>query len=807
MEIESGESRNPQSEPQPEGKSKKLSMFRRLLNKLGWPTKPLKRAWQETTLFCSLAWPGGAIGSLVIAVAFMAYMGFHLRSGLGTILDVTISALIGALGVALIGLLIMLIAAILKAWRRLFSGAVLGALAFFPILFGIFGAPPGLPLRIGSTLVLILATFGASIAVLTRRGSRTAKLGHKIVAALFLLLSISATVALVIWLGSPGKDPDLEQRNAAASHNVPFLQAQDPSKPRNYRVLTLFYGSGTDKRRPEYSKLVTLKTNPVDASPFVKNLKGFKAKVRKWYWGFGADQFPLNARVWYPGGEGPFPLVLIVHGNHQMEQYSDPGYAYLGELLASRGFILASVDENFLNLSWAGNIGGENGARGWILLKHLEAWRGWNETRGNPFYKKVDLSNIALIGHSRGGEAIANAAAFNKLTHFPDDATIQLNFNFPIKTLVAIAPIDGQYEPANQPVPLENVNYLVLQGSHDSDLSFFAGNRPYRRVKFTDGHYWIKAALYTYRANHGQFNTAWGSYDAGPPIDMFINQQPLLKGEEQRQIAKTYISAFLEATLHGRREYVPMFRDFRAGASWLPKTIYLSQFEDSGYKLASDFAEGIDVTKTTVPGGIQMGDNLTVWREQELKARGDWGFRKKVVYLGWEYKDAKDAGSKDKTASYSLTLPEEKAKEWQLDEKASLVFTLADTDEDPHKADKDKDKEKDKKKSDDKKKETKEPVDLTLELVGSDGVSARVPLSQVFPLQPILKVKFTKWEYLETALYKSPTEPEFQTYRIPLSDFVQASGAFDPGKLKTIRFLFDRTKSDVIILDEVGFQK
>ena len=47
--------------------------------------------------------------------------------------------------------------------------------------------------------------------------------------------------------------------------------------------------------------------------------------------------------------EGLFPLVLIVHGNHLMNDYSDPGYEYLGKLLASKGYIFVSVDENFLN--------------------------------------------------------------------------------------------------------------------------------------------------------------------------------------------------------------------------------------------------------------------------------------------------------------------------------------------------------------------------------------------------------------------------------------------------------------------------
>ena len=50
-----------------------------------------------------------------------------------------------------------------------------------------------------------------------------------------------------------------------------------------------------------------------------------------------------------PEGEGPFPLTLIVHGNHNMIDYSDDGYGYLGSLLASRRIIAVSVDENFLN--------------------------------------------------------------------------------------------------------------------------------------------------------------------------------------------------------------------------------------------------------------------------------------------------------------------------------------------------------------------------------------------------------------------------------------------------------------------------
>jgi hypothetical protein len=56
-------------------------------------------------------------------------------------------------------------------------------------------------------------------------------------------------------------------------------------------------------------------------------------------------------------------------------------------------------------------------------------------------------------GHSRGGEAVAVAAAFNRLSHYPDDATIKFTYNFDIKSIVAIAPVDGQYQPAGKPTP------------------------------------------------------------------------------------------------------------------------------------------------------------------------------------------------------------------------------------------------------------------------------------------------------------------------------------------------------------------
>ena len=42
--------------------------------------------------------------------------------------------------------------------------------------------------------------------------------------------------------------------------------------------------------------------------------------------------------------------------------------------------------------------------------EHLRLWREWQGDPENPLHGLADLDRIALIGHSRGGEAVATAA-------------------------------------------------------------------------------------------------------------------------------------------------------------------------------------------------------------------------------------------------------------------------------------------------------------------------------------------------------------------------------------------------------------
>jgi hypothetical protein len=454
---------------------------------------------------------------------------------------------------------------------------------------------------------------------------------------------------------------------------------------------------------------------------------------------------------------------------------------------ASRGFIFVSVDQNFLNLSIFADLlilarlQEENDARGWLLLEHLRAWRQWNEAPGNPFYGRVDLDSIALVGHSRGGEAVAIAAAFNHLPFYPDDATLAFDYGFGIRSVVAIAPSDGQYEPAGRPTPLENVSYLVIHGAHDMDVITFMGMNQYERVAFTDEEIRFKAALYVHYANHGQFNTVWGREDIREPVLRLYNLRQLMAPDEQRQIARVYISAFLEATLRGETGYLPLFRDARVASAWLPDTTYLNRIDISGTLYVSTFQEDLDLTTTTLPGGRLRGENLTVWREQVVERK--WlSFETSAAFLGWDHRDGGEA------ASYTIALPEGGL---PLSAGSALVFALADAGENPNPS------------AEGAVRLEEGPIDLSIEVVDEGGQVARLPLSYLVPLSPQPESQVAKAGWMNQ--FMPASETVFQSYAFPLSSFQAAGGAFDPSLLREVRFVFDRTAAGVVILNDLGF--
>lgn len=676
---------------------------------------------------------------------------------------------------------------------------------FFVLFFDRLSWPYGW-IIIGSLIIFPALLFGGLSSWRNRHEAIQSKGKRLLISISFFVGIIGLGLALYFFLYD-GKGVNPIKNYKMLAKLPPAIEAPDPSRTGKRKVSFLSYGSGTDKHRTIYGKNVTIKTPSVNASFLLKSWTGISGRLRTAYFGFNETALPLNAMVWYPADlADPAPLVLIVHGNHLAQDWSEPGYDYLAEMLASRGYIVASVDENFLNGSFTdmprAGLEKENGTRGWLMLKHLELWRQWNQDPSSPFYRRIDMDNIALMGHSRGGEAMSHAALFNNLPCFPDNANEKFNFHFPIRAYVAIAPVDGQYKPASILAPLEDINYFVIQGTHDMDMQSYGGLSPYKRIKYSPSYKGFKAGLYVHHANHGQFNTSWGKYDASRPFINQFNMTNLMSAKDQEQIAKVYIGAFLDINLRGLTVYKPMFIDYRYGRNWLPKQIYFNQYEASESTFLARYEEDLNLTTATASGVNIQAVNLSVWREAQHNLM--WGDHlSRAAYIGWNREE-------DKTLIGEYTFNMNDSTHYNLENKA-LVFSLATSNESSlhikkgQKSNKEKKQEKNASTKEKRRKQSIEeiqPIDFTIALEDRAGHRIHFLLSSCSPLQAQLQKKLTKVAFLNTN-EDAEAIPDF--FYFDLDTLKKNNAKLDLNNLRKVSFIFDQSPSGVIALDDIGF--
>ena len=619
---------------------------------------------------------------------------------------------------------------------------------------------------------------------------------------------IAVIVAGGTWFFAPGQDPYV--RRPQPQPDPPAPLAEDPAARGRYPVRFLTYGSGRDSRRPEYGDEVNIRAPSVDLSQVLPEWRGFRAAHREWWWGFGLEDAPRNGRLHLPDTEpgDRRPVALIVHGNHRMDDFSDAGYDYLASLLASHGIAAVSVDANFLNGTWSGDFGGrEMPARGILLLEHLRLFRTWNRDPRSPLYNRLDLDRVALIGHSRGGEAAAIAAAFNDLPYFPDNADYLFDYGFGIQSVVAIAQIDHRY---SRRIVLEDINFLALQGSYDTDEPSFHGLRQFHRTRL-DGAaersgealgFRLKAGLVAHRGNHGQFNTTWGM-DSGLWGMFWLNRAPLLAPADQQRVAEVYVSAFLRATLLGEEQFVRLLRDYRAGAAFLPETRYQSQYADSRTRIVAGFEEDLHLGTATAEGATIEARGFSGWSEEEVLFRD--GSKQATSAVRLEISAGEDG---DEEVAYEIRLAEPIAVTGEDDFVLSVVWNPAPPEEasDPPPA--------------------APPIAMTVQLLFPEGVEGpAIGIVDTLSPEPPFEVQFLKSRRMNRERYRRIVEEIPQTVAIKGADLLPAApepppapdaapdgtpgAAFvapPPPPVIGMRFRFDAEVAGSVLLDDVGFR-
>lgn len=307
---------------------------------------------------------------------------------------------------------------------------------------------------------------------------------------------------------------------------------------------------------------------------------------------------------------GPLPVVVLLHGRHvttynpmtgqvflewpagpgRLSIPSYQGYEYLADNLASHGYVVVSVSANGVNafdngfpIPFNTDLGALARAellqRTYDILHDLNTGSGTVTNRpgdtvtintapfGTRYVNKLDLQNIGLMGHSRGGEGIVRSYALNQSLGSP----------YGIKAVLPLAPVDFTRITING-VPLEVIlpyddgDVSDLQGVHFYDDSLYnvPGDRAPKHTILVNG------------ADHNFFNTIWspgvfagGSDDSGYPADLRLTQA------QERAVGLDYMAAFFRtyvgnATVPVTPAFLPMLRgDVPPPASALTDQVYV----------------------------------------------------------------------------------------------------------------------------------------------------------------------------------------------------------------------------------------
>ena len=227
----------------------------------------------------------------------------------------------------------------------------------------------------------------------------------------------------------------------------------------------------------------------------------------------------IRGSMWQPENyPGKSPLLLFVHGNHgecdagkaeagktpicTIYKRNDEGYAYMAKNLASWGYTVVSLDQDELMARQDGQGKGMH-ARRLLIMAMLDKIKAADAAPlsaeganiGSQLVGKVDMTRIGLMGHSRGGDAVASFVLYNQ--------TLPAGERFPLRGVVSIAPVDYERH-APYGVP-----YMTMIGTCDGDVSNLQGARLYERSQYQSNDPYPRFQVLQVGGNHDAYNTVW----------------------------------------------------------------------------------------------------------------------------------------------------------------------------------------------------------------------------------------------------------------------------------------------------------
>ena len=311
----------------------------------------------------------------------------------------------------------------------------------------------------------------------------------------------------------------------------------------------------------------------------------------------GTYRIRRQLRIVYPAtsvdkrvlGEGKLPVVIIAHGTHPVFTQggslveSHLGYRYLQDALAARNIISVSVDANLANAIEPAYLD----MRARLIISALDTLAVLNDDKTSRFHQRLDLQNVGLFGHSRGGDA-AVMAATRIAKRFPAPL-------YTVKFVCALAPSDlsGQAK-ADQRLVIEPVEigdpglpedvipapfFAVLYGTQDGDATGTGGARALGGTGFR--HYdrakTEKSMVFLDSIGHNRFNTEWvkdrGLNDSGTHPD---DERLLFSEDLHHKLLEEYVVALAKWKLQGDSSDRALFDGTRVNNQGVPASVQWS---------------------------------------------------------------------------------------------------------------------------------------------------------------------------------------------------------------------------------------